>query len=69
MAITDTLVALEKAVENAKAKQLAADNASAAAMKAQQEFSASLAEVERLKTEVMSSIGNIFPSGASVRQF
>jgi hypothetical protein len=61
MAISELFDALEKKVDEAKAKQLALDNANAAAKQAQDDYNAVLAEVNDLKGKMMSTISNILP--------
>lgn len=61
MAITDTLVSLEKAVEDAEKKLSALNQTEKTLEVAQKSYSEALALVEKLKSELTSKIGNIFP--------
>lgn len=62
MAITDLLANLEKAVDDAEKKQVTLHGAEATLAVAQKSYSEALAAVDKLKTELTTRIGSIFPS-------
>lgn len=68
MAITDVLNNLEKAVEDAEKKATTLAAAEQTLEVAQKAYSESLAKVEKLKTELTTRIGDIFPASGRVRQ-
>ena len=66
MAITDVMNQLEKQVADATSKQKTLEEAELARAAADKSYSESLSKVESLKTQLVTSIGNIFP--ARIRQ-
>ena len=62
MAITELLSNLEKAVDDAEKKAVVLHQAEQTLSVAQKSYSEAVAKVEKLKTELTSKIGSIFPS-------
>lgn len=60
--ITDLMTSLEKAVEDAQAKSKVLADLEAKTASAQKDYTAAVATVEKLKTELTTKIGDIFPS-------
>lgn len=69
MAITDLMNDLEAKVSYAQEKQEALTDAVAANRIAQEEYTLAVAEVEKLKTELVNVIGNIFTTDSKVRVY
>ena len=67
MAITELFATLEKAVEDAQAKSKVLATAESAHATAQKNYNDAVANVEKLKTELTSKIGDILPS-SRIRQ-